>query len=128
MTRLDGMRLGLYRRYSLLVGGDDALERQDEDGQDYAEEFGGEVVKTLLLRSGVESLQRRSRERRVPLLTPSRPEAPSAATGTAPFGTPAKPPTTWAKLGSCRRVCLGRRMLVIVESQVMLDVSDPGDG
>ncbi|MDT3440967.1 recombinase family protein [Pseudofrankia sp. BMG5.37] len=40
------MRLGLYRRYSLLVGGDDALERQDEDGQDYAAEFGGEVVKT----------------------------------------------------------------------------------
>ncbi|KPM55360.1 hypothetical protein ACG83_08195 [Frankia sp. R43] len=44
MTKLDGLKLGLYRRYSQLTGGDDALERQDEDGHDYAEEFGGEVV------------------------------------------------------------------------------------
>lgn len=44
MTRLDGLDLGLYRRYSLLTGGDDALERQDEDGHDYAEDFGGKVV------------------------------------------------------------------------------------
>ncbi len=38
------MRLGLYRRYSLVIGGDDTLERQEEDGHDFATELGGEVT------------------------------------------------------------------------------------
>ncbi|MEX5712985.1 recombinase family protein [Parafrankia sp. FMc6] len=39
------MRLGLYTRCSELVGGDDALERQDEDGYEFADEHGATIEK-----------------------------------------------------------------------------------
>ncbi|EYT90544.1 hypothetical protein ThrDRAFT_03848 [Frankia casuarinae] len=45
MAKLNGLRLGLYTRYSELVGGDDALERQDEDGYEFAEENGATIEK-----------------------------------------------------------------------------------
>ncbi|MEX5637943.1 recombinase family protein [Parafrankia sp. FMc2] len=45
MAKLNGLRLGLYTRYSELVGGDDALERQDEDGYEFADEHGATIEK-----------------------------------------------------------------------------------
>ncbi|MCM3922250.1 recombinase family protein [Frankia sp. AiPs1] len=42
---MDGKRLGQYTRYSLLVGGDDALSRQNEDGEEFAFEYGGTVTR-----------------------------------------------------------------------------------
>ncbi|WP_198541193.1 hypothetical protein [Parafrankia soli] len=44
----------LYARYSELVGGDDALERQDEDGYEFAEGHGATIEKVYDRTHGIE--------------------------------------------------------------------------